>query len=365
MATKDLSHARAAKKDEFYTQLEDIANELRHYRDYFSGKTVLCNCDDPYESNFFKFFALNFNAWGLHKLIATCYDGSPVAGTQLPFLDDDGEASPIVSEDGAPRERKAYKIVITEVPDLNGDGATDLADVELLIRNDRNVLTELQGNGDFRSPECIAMLEEADVVVTNPPFSLFREYMAQLMQYQKKFLIIGNQNAMTLKEIFALIKSNRLWLGYTSGDMSFRVPSDYEARETRYWVDENGQKWRSHGNICWYTNIDHHKRHEPMILYKHYTAAEYPTYDNYPAINVDRTADIPMDYDGVMGVPITFLDKYCPEQFEIVGNEYDLNIPKGRGYVHGKRKYGRIFIRKRECATPSGERPADAHVPRI
>lgn len=311
MANKNLHAAKVAKKDEFYTRLEDIAAELRHYRDFFRGKSVLCNCDDPYESNFFKFFALNFNSWGLRRLVATCYDGSPVAGRELPLK--------FADEEEPKKLRTAYKIVITEVPDMNGDGATDMTDVACLIRNRANVLTRLTGNGDFRSAECVEMLREADVVVTNPPFSLFREYVAQLMEYGKKFLVIGNQNNVTYKDIFLLLMENKMWLGYNSGDMAFRVPQNYEARETRYWQDETGQKWRSMGNISWFTNIDHTKRHETLDLYKRYSSDEYQTFDNFPAINVSKVAEIPLDYDGIMGVPITFMDKYNPDQFEILG----------------------------------------------
>lgn len=310
MASKNLHAAKEAKKDEFYTQLLDVENELRHYRHHFRDKIVFCNCDDPYESNFFKYFASNFNALGLKKLIATCYDGSPVQGTEL--LLDFGDTTK-----DEPK-KIAYKVEITEVNDINCDGRVDLSDVMHLLKNGRNVLTLLHGNGDFRSEECIELLKQADIVVTNPPFSLFREYVAQLMKYGKKFLIIGNQNAITYKEIFPLIKENKIWLGYKAGDMAFRVPADSEPRKTRYWQDETGQKWRSMGNICWFTNLDHKKRHEDLILYAHYTPEEYPKYDNYDAINVDKTADIPCDYDGVMGVPITFLDKYNPNQFEIV-----------------------------------------------
>ncbi len=344
MANKDLSNARAQKDDEFYTQLSDIEKELHNYRDYFRGKTVLCNCDDPYESNFFKFFALNFNSWGLKKLITTCYDGSPVAGTELLRQLDS-------TADWTHKLRTAHKLVITEVPDLNGDGATDLTDVDLLIQSDKNVLTCLEGNGDFRSKECVEMLLEADVVVTNPPFSLFREYLAHLMAFQKSFLVIGNQNAISYKEVFPLIKSNRLWLGVNNGNMEFRVPDYYEPKKTRFWIDSEGNKWRSHGNICWFTNLDHKRRHEPLILYKSYYPEEFPCYDNYDAIEVSKVADIPMDYDGVMGVPITFLDKYCPEQFEIIGLDR-YTVPKkdligGRLAVNGKTQYARILIRKR------------------
>jgi hypothetical protein len=212
----------------------------------------------------------------------------------------------------------AYKVEITEVKDLNGDGAVDLSDVRYLLQNDKNVLSILK-TGDFRDPECIELLKQADIVVTNPPFSLFREYIGQLMEYDKKFLIIGSQNNVTYKEVFQLIMTNKIWLGYKSGDMAFKVPSDYEARETRYWEDETGQKWRSLGNICWFTNLDHNKRHEELDLVCHYSSEEYPTYDNYAAINVNKVDEIPVDYDGIMGVPITFFDKYNPNQFEILG----------------------------------------------
>lgn len=306
----NLHRANKSKEDEFYTQMDDIANELKHYRQYFCGKVILCNCDDPYESNFFKYFALNFNSFGLKKLIATCYVSSPFVGKQFAWFDDDDAQS-----DG----KRPYKIEITEVSDLNGDGAVDLADVEELLKNKKNVLTLLDGNGDFRSDECKELLKQADIVVTNPPFSLFREYIAQLMEYEKKFIVIGSQNAITYKEIFSLFKENKMWLGYYAGDMAFTVPEYYEERETRFWIDETGQKWRSLGNICWYTNLDTEKRHQDILLYKTYSEEEYPKYDNYDAINVDKVADIPCDYDGVMGVPITFMYKYNPEQFEIIG----------------------------------------------
>ncbi len=337
----NLSQARRAKKDEFYTQLADIENELRHYREHFRGKRVLCNCDDPYESNFFRYFALNFNALGLKELVATCYEGSPIVGKELCLLD-----------------RRPHKITIREVADVDGNGSVDLADVEMLLRSRKNVLTKLSGNGDFRSDECVKLLKKADIIVTNPPFSLFREYVAQLVEYGKKFVIVGNQNAITYKEIFPFLKNNQIWLGRHCGDMAFTVPEDYEARETRFWIDENGQKWRSLGNICWFTNLDHAKRHENLILYKHYTPEEYPNYDNYDAIEVGKTSEIPCDYDGVMGVPITFLDKYNPEQFEILG----ATESEGKGFsnglwntqsgvaqalVDGKRLFKRIFIRRR------------------
>ena len=315
---KALSAANKAKKDEFYTQLSDIENELRHYKEHFRGKTVFCNCDDPYESNFFKYFAINFNHLGLKKLICTCYAGSPVVYTQLTLFGDEE----IIGEEQS--DKKPYKIEITEVKDLNNDGAVDLTDIELLLKSVDGQPTLLQGDGDFRSEECVELMKQADIVVTNPPFSLFREYLAQLIAYDKKFIIIGNQNAITYKEIFPLLKENRMWIGYKFGDMAFTVPDNYPARETRFWIDEHGQKWRSMGNICWFTNLDIDKRHEQMILYKSYTPEEYPRYDNYDAIEVSKIADIPCDYDGIMGVPITFMDKYNPEQFEIIGSSnYD------------------------------------------
>lgn len=326
------------KKDEFYTQLSDIENELRHYKEHFRGKVVLCNCDDPYESNFFKYFALNFNNLGLKKLMATCYDGSPIMGQELQLFtfDDEGED-----------KRIAYKVEITEVTDTNGDGVVNLADVQYLLQNDKNVLTLLKGHGDFRSAECIEMLKEADIVCTNPPFSLFREYLAQLIKYEKKFLIIGNMNAVTYKEVFPLIMKNKLWMGpsITSGDRKFWVPDDYELRAAGCGIDETGRKYIRVKGVRWFTNLDHKKRHEELILFKNYTPEEYPKYDNYDAINVNKTQDIPCDYDGVMGVPITFLDKYNPQQFDIIkfrkGND-DKDLS-----VNGKCPYFRILIRRK------------------
>ena len=334
-----LNKANKEKNDEFYTQLADIEEELKHYKKHFVGKTVLCNCDDPYESNFFKYFAMNFNYLGLKKLVATCYDSSPVVGEQLSLFPD----------------KHPYMIEITEVIDENGDGAIDLTDVAYLLQNKKNVTRKLK-DGDFRSEECVKALQEADIVVTNPPFSLFREYIAKLMEYDKKFLVIGNQNAITYKEIFPLLKENKMWLGYHCGDMAFTVPQHYEERETRFWIDANGQKWRSMGNICWFTNLDHQKRHEEIDLYKRYTAEEYPHYDNYDAINVDKTADIPEDYHGEMGVPITFLDKYNPDQFEIIdgigrysilNNENTKKAGKYLSMIDGKAKYFRVVIKRR------------------
>ena len=312
MANKNtaLGAAKASKKDEFYTQLSDIEKELVHYRDYFRDKVVFCNCDDPYESNFFKYFALNFNALGLKKLIATCYDGSPIAQQELQLF----------PEEANEPKKKAYKVEISEVSDLDGNGATDLTDVQLLLKSsDHNVKAELKGNGDFRSPECIELLQQADIIVTNPPFSLFREYIAQLIQYNKKFLIIGNQNAITYKEIFPLIKDNKLWLGLTMNGSNrwFRVPDDYE--QTSSLKIENGIKYCFVKAVVWFTNLEHNRRKEELILVKKYSHEEYPTYDNCKAIEVGNVNDIPCDYDGIMGVPITFLHKYNPSQFEIIG----------------------------------------------
>lgn len=322
-----LSAAKRAKQDEFYTQLSDIEDELRHYRKHFEGRTVLCNCDDPSVSNFFHYFAYNFERLGLRRLITTCYKSQDIN------LFSRGEAG-----------RAVYLIYDG---DRNGNRVPDPDEIGV---------HQLDGDGDFRSPECIELLKQSDVVVTNPPFSLFREYIAQLMEYGKKFLIIGNQNAITYKEIFPLLMQNQIWLGYKSGDMAFRVPADSEPRATRYWQDETGQKWRSMGNICWFTNLDHRKRHEELILYKTYSAEAYPYYDNYDAINVDRVTDIPVDFDGAMGVPITFLDKYNPEQFEILNaNDYRKNdnvpiklhglIKDKDGAIKGKPTYARILIK--------------------
>lgn len=316
---KSLGVARVAKEDEFYTQLTDVEKEMRHYRKHFKNKTVFCNCDDPFESNFFKYFVLNFNRLGLRKLIATCYVSSPIANTQLSLFDVIG------TEEN--KQNKPYKAVVTKVYDKTGDGGIDMFDVAELFKSGENQLCELDGDGDFRSSECLALLDESDIVVTNPPFSLFREYIAILQEHRKNFIVIGNQNAITYKEIFPLLRDNEIWLGDKSGDMAFMVPEYYEARETRYWEDENGQKWRSLGNICWFTNLDIKKRHEELILVKRYDPDVYLHYVNYDAINVDKVADIPCDYAGVMGVPITFMEKYNPDQFEILGTSDNGIVP--------------------------------------
>lgn len=336
MANKNLNNAKIAKKDEFYTQLTDIERELQHYWQHFRDKVVLCNCDDPYESNFFKYFALRFNQLGLRKLICTCYNGSPVQGNELMIDFGDFTDEP---------KKVAYKVEITEVKDLNGDGAVDLSDVQYLLKNDKNVLSTLK-TGDFRDPECIELMKQADIVVTNPPFSLFREYIGQLMEYEKKFLVIGPYNAITYKEIFPLIQNNRLWLGYGfhAGNAYFKIPDD-AIKEYANGVFNESTGLVKFRNCTWYTNIDHVKRHEELDLVCRYSPEEYPHYDNYDAIDVGKTADIPYDYDGAMGVPITFLDKYNPEQFDIIkfrkgDDEKDLRI-------NGKCPYFRILIRNK------------------
>ncbi|MBN9616715.1 MAG: modification methylase [Acidobacteriales bacterium 59-55] len=295
---QSLSKARDAKQDEFYTQLSDIEQELKHYKKHFKNKVVYCNCDDPRVSNFFFYFSYNFEKLGLKKLITTCYKNQ----SRDLFSRNDSEQAVYLEYTGDNHR--------TGVPDPEKIG-----------------IKHLKGDGDFRSAESVELLKQADIVVTNPPFSLFREYVAQLIEYDKKFVIVGNQNAISYKEIFNLIVKNKLWLGNKSGDMEFKVPACYEARETRYWVDADGQKWRSMGNACWYTNFDIAKRHENIILYKKYSPEAYPTYANYDAIEVGKISDIPVDYEGAMGVPLTFLDKYNVDQFEIVGSSTMLAIP--------------------------------------
>ena len=347
----NLHGAKKAKKDEFYTQLVDIEKELKHYKSQFRGKVVYCNCDDPFESNFFKYFAANFNALGLKKLITTSYVKSPIAGGQLPLFEVEGLK---------PSGKEPFKIEIREVPDADGDGAINLDDVKYLLKHDKNTATPLHGNGDFRSEECVEFLKDADIVVTNPPFSLFREYISQLVEHGKKFLIIGNINAITYKEVFPLIKSNKLWLGASihSGDREFRVPEDYPLEAAGSRVDNEGNKYIRVKGVRWFTNMDYEERHDSIVLYKRYSPTEYPKYDRYDAINVDKTADIPMDYDGAMGVPITFLDKYNPSQFEIISSNdirLDEAVPfKDHGLIkdkdsaiNGKPTYVRVVIKNK------------------
>lgn len=319
---RNLHSAKKAKNDEFYTTLEVIENELKHYKQHFKDKVVYCNCDDPNISNFFKYFALNFDYLGLKKLITSCYRNTD--------------------------------------PDLRSKGVSDEA-VWLEYEGGYNSLEDIQkhttihsfnGDGDFRSEESIELLKEADIVVTNPPFSLFREYVAQLVEYEKDFLILGNMNAITYKEIFPLLKDNKMWLGHKNGSMEFELPADAEMKASGY-IDENGKKIQKFGNISWYTNLPHSKRYEDLILFRQYHPDDHPHYDTYDAINVDKVANIPVDYKGAMGVPITFLDKHNPDQFDILGCSYSYGEPvgyhnDGESYsvtVNGKNIYKRIFIK--------------------
>lgn len=312
-----LNAAARDKNDEFYTRLSDIEKEMRHYRKHFKGKTIFCNCDDPFESNFFKYFVLNFNRLGLKKLIATCYATSPIAYGQLSLFD-------VLGGDEA-NKNKPYKAVVTQVYDTTGDGGIDMLDVAELFKMRKNELTELEGNGDFRSEECLELLKEADIVVTNPPFSLFREYMAVLVEYQKDFVIIGNQNALKYREIFPLLMNNRIWLGNNNPSPKlFYVPTLLEKRKNIK-KDENGDLVASFGNICWYTNLDIKRRHEELIMIKKYRPEKYIKFENFNAIIVNKISDIPYDYEGVMGVPITFMNKYNPDQFEILGRTGDID----------------------------------------
>ncbi len=371
---KNLAAARKAKNDEFYTQLSDINDELKHYREHFRGKTILCNCDDPFESNFFRYFALNFNFLGLKKLIATSYVSSPVAGQKLQYREGKDGQMEICFDEENPSYKKPYKAIMRTFYDINGDTGENMKDIEELFKTGENEISELKGDGDFRSEECIELLKEADIVCTNPPFSLFREYVAQLMTYEKKFIIIGNQNAITYKEIFPLLKDNEMWFGESihSGDRKFFIPDDYPLNAAGCGIDNDGRKYIRVKGVRWFTNIDNPKRHQKMILVKSYeegvAKGMYPKYDNYDAIEVSKTRDIPYNWYGVMGVPITFMDKYNPEQFEIIwqasGNAYR-NAPKdvleklkfdptvryggglGAGVVNGKAVYSRIFIRNK------------------
>lgn len=358
MGNRALNKAKIARSDEFYTQLSDIEAEMRYYKDEFRGKTILCNCDDPFESNFFKYFAMNFNHLQLKKLIATSYVDSPVAGDQISF--DDVLSLRDQNDNGI----RPHKIEITEVNDENHDGAVDLADVEYLIKNKKNTLTLLKGDGDFRSEECIELLEEADIVVTNPPFSLFREYVSQLIEFNKDFIIIGNMNAIHYKEIFPLIRDDKLWLGPSirSGDRKFNVPDDYPLNAAGCGVDETGRKFIRVKGVRWFTNIDIPQRHDNLVLFRRYSPELYPKYSNYDAINVDKISDIPVDYFGDIGVPDNFLDNYNPEQFQIIGlgcGDLAKEIGVVRNYrgrtdlaykVDGKDKcpYSRIIVRRKQ-----------------
>lgn len=310
----NLNAAGNAKEDEFYTKITDIEKELKHYRKHFKDKIVFCNCDDPETSNFWKYFQLNFGLLELKKLISTHFE----------------------------KEKPSYKLEYSMIPDEKGQYSLKV------------VQTRLKQNGDFRSSECIEILKEADIVVTNPPFSLFKEYISQLIEYEKHFLVIGRETAITNKAIWQYLKDNKIWLGYQSGDMEFVVPDYYEPRKTRY-REENGIKYRSLGNACWFTNLDISKRHEDLIVYKKYNPEEYRMYDNYDVINVNKLTDIPDDYYEIMGVPITLMHKHNPEQFELIGllagNTKGLagiqsKTGKDGPYIDGKLKFGRVLVRR-------------------
>jgi len=328
---KNLTQAKKNKKDEFYTQLSDIERELKHYKQHFKGKVVYCNCDDPRISNFFHYFSYNFEKLGLKKLITTCYKNQDM---DL-FSQNDSEEAIYLEYEG----------------DKNGNNVPDIEEIGI---------KSLKGDGDFRSEESIELLKQADIVITNPPFSLFREYVAQLIEYDKKFIIIGSFNAITYKEIFRLIKENKMWLGhgFKGGNAYFKTTHSTDDFAKGVYDENTGLvKFR---NVVWYTNLDIAKRDEELILYKNYNFQEFPKYDNYEAINISKTKDIPRDYDGVMGVPITFLDKYNPNQFEIIGSDSDVKdglLPNiinskwngkiDRGYLNGKRMYARLLIRRK------------------
>ena len=381
---RGLAAAKAAKQDEFYTQYADIQKEVEAYLEFdpntFNGKIVYCNCDDPFESNFFKYFAANFNKLGLKKLITTSYDGSPIAG-QLSLFPEHSEGN------GKRPKPKAVGVILDHVKDENNDGATDIEDVKLFLKRNKAARIALKADkkypgGDFRSADCVELLKQADIVVTNPPFSLFREYVAQLVERGKKFLIIGNMQATTYKEVFPLIKTDRLWMGVTihSGDREFRVPDHYPLNAAGWRVDENGVKYIRVKGVRWWTNLDHGRRHEKLPLmtiadnikfskHKEVRGIGYERYCNFDALEIPFTDAIPSDFDGIMGVPITFLDKYNPDQFAIVANGDDrdemeaLGVPPlGREYVGnaGRRKVGipstkkaaykRVLIRHRNIA---------------
>lgn len=353
MANTDLNNAKANKADEFYTTYEDIQAEINYHTASFENKTVLCNCDDPFESNFCLFFLRNFNYLKLKRLICTSYSGSPVAFTQMSLFDEDEE--PVTNARG-------YVLDVRSVPMANGRGVSD-DDIARLLQSKR--VKKLQGNGDFRSQECIEYLKQADIVVTNAPFSLFREYMAQLVEYGKQFLVIGSINAVKYKEIFPLIKENKLWLGASihSGDRKFFVPDNYELNASSCGIDDNGRKYIRVKGVRWFTNMEYKQRYDELILYKQYVPEDYPKVENYNAININKTADIPMDYPGIMAVPLTYIDKHNPHQFEIIwqasGNtraSAPSDILEELGYrqmkedrggcciVNGKRTYDRIMI---------------------
>lgn len=341
MANKNLNAAKTAKKDEFYTQMTDIERELQHYWPHFRDKVVLCNCDDPYESNFFKYFALRFNQLGLKKLICTCYNGSPVQGNELMIDFGDFSEEP---------KKIAYKVEITEVRDMNGDGTVDLSDVRYLLQNDKNVLSVLK-TGDFRDHECVELLKQADIVVTNPPFSLFREYIGQLLAYEKKFLIVGHQNAITYKEVFPLIKENKVWLGYGFKGGAAHFFSPYDDIAT---ANDHREGMIRVSGVTWFTNLEIPKRNDYLDLVCHYTEEDYPHYEDFNAIDVSDSVAVPNDYEGTMGVPITFLYFFNPQQFEIIDCcepcirlDTLRKMPKFKEYKSRQKKYNGVLCQKK------------------
>ena len=323
--------------DEWYTDYATVESEVSHYVKQFEGKTVLCNCDDPYKSAFTNYFLRNFNKLGLKKLICTSYKGSRI----ITLLD-------LVDNNNRPLDNKsAYVMIVERFPEVD-DNTTEEELTAIIER--LGIARELNGDGDFRSDECVAYLQEADIVVTNPPFSKFIDLFTLLVRYNKRYLLIGNQNAITYKEIFPYIKNGQAWIGYRFGDMAFKVPDDTPPRKYRYWVDEDGQKWRSLGNAMWLTNLDNERKHQELVLTCSYSPDKYPRYDNFDAINVSRVLDIPKDYAGIMGVPLTYLKYHNEHQFEIIGeanhgsdNEFDLFKPK----IDGKEIFKRILIRNK------------------
>lgn len=370
-ASKLLRKARKAKSDEFYTQYVDIQKEVEAYLEYnpdtFRNKVVYCNCDDPFESNFFRYFVLNFERIGLKSLITTSYKPSPVANTQLGLF---GDNETVIQKKGRPKIT-ANKFIINSVGDIDGDGEFSLKDVALQLRqNKKNEWAPLDGDGDFRSDESIELLKQSDFVITNPPFSLFREFIRQLVDYDKKFLIIGNINSISYREVFSLIKENKVWLGTGMGRWisGFIVPESYVLYGSEARIDENGNRIVATNNCLWLTNLDHGKRHQPLPLmtmndnikfstHKKIKGQEYKKYENYDAIEVPFTDAIPSDYDGVMGVPITFLDKYNPEQFEIIDinphffSIVEQGLPKpDQLHISGQKDpYARILIKHRKA----------------
>lgn len=336
---ESLQKAKSLKNDEFYTRYEDIEKEISHYISHFDNKIVLCNCDDPFESNFCKYFLKNFNILKLKGLICTSYYSSKMLASEKKFINEENKNI---------SKKNGYVLEINKFS--NVDGIISDEEIESFLKNS-NCIKRLKENGDFRSRGCIDYLKKCDIVVTNPPFSLFKEFVSLLLKYKKQFLIIGNQNALTYKEIFPLIKTDKVWTGYQFGEMKFRVPKSSEPKKIRFWIDETGQKWRSLGNAMWLTNMDIERRHKFIKLSKKYNEKDYPKYDNYDAINVKTINDIPYDYFGVMGVPITIINRYNSEQFEIIGeanhgsdNEYDLFKP----IINGKEIYKRILIKRRD-----------------